>query len=70
MSTDTKKAKLLALLRRQYVTPIDALNKCGIFSLAQRVSEWRRDGHVIGDKWIVTPSGARVKAYRLLKAAQ
>lgn len=67
--SDTKKDNLFSLLRRQYVTPIDALNKCGIFSLAQRVSEWRRDGHLIGDKWIVTPSGARVKAYRLLKVA-
>lgn len=68
--SDTKKDTLFCLLRRQYVTPIDALNYCGIFSLAQRVSEWRRDGHLIGDKWIVTPSGARVKAYRLLKVAQ
>ena len=70
MSATTKKAALLALLRNQYVTPIDALNRCDIFSLAQRISEWRAAGHLIGDKWIVTPSGARVKAYRLLKAAQ
>jgi len=68
--TNKKKASLFLLLRKQYVTPIDALNKCGIFSLAQRVSEWRRDGHVIGDKWVISPSGARFKAYRLLKAAQ
>ena len=67
---DTKKDNLFTLLRKQYVTPIDALNKCGIFSLAQRVSEWRRDGHVIGDKWVISPSGARFKAYRLLKVAQ
>lgn len=67
---ETKKDNLFSLLRRQYVTPIDALNQCGIFSLAQRVSEWRRDGHLIGDKWIVTPSGARLKAYRLLRSAK
>lgn len=69
MSATTKKALLLALLRNQYVTPLDALNRCGIFSLAQRISEWRAAGHLICDKWTVTPSGARVKAYRLLKAA-
>lgn len=68
--SDTKKETLFTLLRKQYVTPIDALNKCGIFSLAQRVSEWRRDGHLIGDRWVITPSGARIKAYKLLKAAQ
>lgn len=33
--TNKKKASLFLLLRKQYVTPIDALNKCGIFSLAQ-----------------------------------
>ena len=70
MNTETKKARLLALLKKQYVTPIDALDRCGMFSLAQRVSEWRAAGCVIGDKWIVTESGARLKAYRLLKAAQ
>lgn len=32
---DTKKDNLFSLLRKQYVTPIDALNKCGVFSLAQ-----------------------------------
>ena len=67
---DTKKAKLLALLRRQYVTPLDALNKCGIFSLAQRVSEFRRDGMTILDRWVETSAGSRIKAYKLLKAAQ
>ena len=69
MNANTKKARLLALLKKQYVTPIDALDRCGIFSLAQRVSEWRAAGCVIGDKWVVTQSGARLKAYRLLKAS-
>ena len=67
---ETKKAKLLALLRKRYVTPIDALNSCGILSLAQRVSQWRSQGMVIDDRWVLTPSGARVKAYTLAKVAQ
>lgn len=67
---ETKQAKLLALLKQRYVTPLDALNSCGIFSLAQRVSGWRRQGMVIGDKWLVTANGSRVKAYKLLKGAQ
>lgn len=66
---ETKKARLLNLLKTQWTTPLEALEACGILSLAQRVSEWRRAGYVIGDKWVVTGTGARVKAYRVLKAA-
>ena len=66
----TKTDQLFALLHKQYVSPIDSLNLCGVHALSQRISEWRAAGHVIGDKWVITPSGARHKAYRLLKAAQ
>ena len=70
MITETKKARLLALLKKQYVTPIDALDRCGIFSLAQRVSEFRRDGMTILDRWVETSVGSRVKSYRLVKENQ
>lgn len=66
----TKKAKLMKLLKTQYVTPLEALEATGIMSLAQRISEWRAAGYVIGDKWVVTGTGARVKAYRVLKGAR
>jgi len=65
MHTDTKKAALLDLLKKQWVTPVDALSHCGIFSLAQRCSEWRAAGIEIADKWVESPSGARFKAYRV-----
>ena len=63
----TKKADLLKLLGRQWVTPLDALQKCQIFTLAQRVSEWRADGMTIAKQWRTMPSGARVRAYRLIR---
>jgi hypothetical protein len=63
----TKKAALFRLLARQWVTPLDAMQKCRIMTLSQRVSEWRRDGHTIIDKWVES-RGARFKAYRLVKA--
>jgi len=65
--TDTKTAALIRLLRRQWVTPIDALNHCKLMSLAQRVSELRARGYVIADRWIDMP-GSRFKAYRLVRA--
>lgn len=60
----TKEEKALKLIRRQWTTPLMALEKCGLFTLSQRVSEWRRAGMAIRDKWVELPSGARVKAYR------
>ncbi|MDO9313374.1 MAG: helix-turn-helix domain-containing protein [Burkholderiaceae bacterium] len=66
----TKKHKLLKLLKAQWTTPIEALEACGILSLSQRVSEWRAAGVVILDKWVTTGTGARVKAYRVVKVCR
>lgn len=67
MTCPTKTARLLDLLKRQWVTPVIALNKVGLFSLSQRCGQFRRAGIKVLDKWVTTDSGARVKAYRLGK---
>lgn len=68
MNCPTMKTRLLALLRREWVTPVVALNKVGCFSLSQRCGEFRNKlGLPIVDKWVTTPGGSRVKAYRLGK---
>lgn len=66
----TKTARLMKLLQRQYATPLDALNHCGVLSLAQRVSEFRAAGVMVADKWVICPSGSRVKAYHVLRGAK
>jgi hypothetical protein len=63
----TSKATLLALLRRRWVTPLDSAQNGGGFALSQRVGEFRSVGVCIIDKWVKTESGARVKAYRIVK---
>jgi hypothetical protein len=63
---ETKKARLFKLLGKRWMTHIDALDLCGIATISQRVSEWRADGYTIVDKWVQS-SGARFKAYRLVK---
>lgn len=65
---DTKKAALLDLLRRQWVTPLDCLRHCHLMTLSQRVSEFRAQGIDVADKWIER-DGARFKAYRIGGAA-
>ena len=63
---ETKNARLFKLLGKRWMTHIDALDLCGIATISQRVSEWRADGHTIVDRWVQS-SGARFKAYRLVK---
>jgi hypothetical protein len=62
--SETMEQKLFRLVHRQWTTPLDALSQVGCLSLAQRVSEWRRTGHRIADKWVHLRSGKRVKAYK------
>ncbi len=59
------KNDLIALLQKKWVTPIEALNEAHSFSLAQRVSELRRRGVTVIDKWVDLRSGKRIKAYRI-----
>jgi len=62
----THTAKTIALLRRGWLTALDSASRGGCLSLSQRVSELRRAGYTVQDKWVDTQGGARVKAYRLL----
>lgn len=56
---------LAKLMRKRYVTPIDALEHANCLSLSQRCGEMRRAGMNVIDKWVETPTGKRIKAYRI-----
>jgi len=56
-----QRQSLLKALRKQWMTGLDALHQCGSMKLATRVSEFRRDGHIIIDRW-VEQDGKRFKA--------
>ena len=62
----TMHQELLELLKKQWVTPIDALQKARCLSLSQRCGNFRRAGYKVEDKWVPLPSGKRVKAYRVV----
>lgn len=59
----SKTALLLDMLHKRWMTPLDMLRQCGLYSGPQRVSELRRS-YVIRDMWVETPGGSRVKAYK------
>ena len=61
-----QRQSIIKRLRRGWCTGLDALNDCGTMKLATRVSELRRDGHVIIDRW-VEHDGKRFKSYRMIK---
>jgi hypothetical protein len=75
---ETMAARLLKLLHKEWVTPLDALRKIGCLSLSQRCGEFRHmhrwnilgpDGKrmpAILDKWVKLPGGKRVKAYKAI----
>jgi len=63
----TRVARTKKMLSTGWITPLDCAMRGGVLSLSQRVGDFRRDGMTIIDKWVVTPGGARVKAYRLIK---
>ena len=62
----TMHQELLELLKTQWVTPVDALQKAHCFSLSQRCGEFRRAGVNVLDKWVKTDSGKKVKAYKVV----
>lgn len=70
MMHPTKIERLRKLIRRQWITPLIALNECGLLSLSQRVGQLRREGLTIIDKWVIPSPGTRVKAYRCVRGAQ
>ncbi len=62
----TQRETIVKRLKRGWTTGLQALNDCGTMKLATRVSELRRSGLNIIDKW-VEQGGKRFKAYRLVK---
>jgi hypothetical protein len=62
----TKTAYTLDLLHQGWHTALSSAKAGGCISLSQRVGGYRREGWDIRDKWLSTPSGSRIKAYRCL----
>lgn len=65
MKTPTMEQRLLKLLRRKWITPLDALNEVQCMSLSQRAGSFARQGYAVAKRWVDLPSGKRVRAYRI-----
>ena len=61
-----QKTSIIKRLRKGWTTGLEALHACGTMKLATRVSELRRDGFTVLDKW-VEQGGKRFKSYKLVK---
>lgn len=54
------------LKRGRKITPLDALEKFGCFRLAARISDLRKDGHLINTE-NVTKDGKTFASYKMIK---
>ena len=61
----SQNAQLKALLKKRWVTPLDALKHCGSMRLAARVHDLRSQGINVVDRW-VERDDTRFKAYKII----
>lgn len=66
----SQNARLVELMGSMWVTPADALQATQCMRLAARVQEIRANGVQVVDRWETTPTGKRVKAYRVASSIQ
>lgn len=57
---------IIKRLRKGWCTGLQAVHDCNTLKLATRVSELRKAGYTVPDKWVEV-NGKRFKAYRLVK---
>lgn len=57
----------IRLMRRMWLTSFESASRGGAQALGQRCGELRRAGVCVLDKWVKSPAGANVKAYRIVR---
>lgn len=62
----TQAEHLHKIMRRRWITPLDALTLAGCLSLSQRCGELRRRGVNVVSRWVHIGE-KRVKAYRVVR---
>ena len=60
----TQRKKLESLMRRKWITPIDALREVGCLRLAARICEMRQEGVNVQSEW-VKEGDKHYKKYRI-----
>lgn len=62
----TKTEMLVSVLKRRWLTPLEAVHAVGLYSLSQRCGELRRSGVNVISRWVKTSGGSKVKAFRIV----
>lgn len=66
--THAKTQAAIQIMRRRWLTTLDAINAVGLSSLSQRISVLRRKGYEFEQRTVVTATGSRIAEYKLRKA--
>ena len=61
---DSKTKAALSMLKRRWLSNLEAAHVIGLMSLSQRVSKFRRSGINVIDRWVES-DGSRFKQYRI-----
>ena len=59
--------RLESLLKRRWLTQLQAYDALQCTRLAARVKDLRDSGINVHDRWVETESGKRIKAYRIIE---
>ena len=62
-----KTLNAIRIMRRRWLTTLDAIHAVGLSSLSQRISTLRRQGYEFDQRTVVTATGSRVASYKLRK---
>lgn len=62
----TMQDHLLQLMRQEWISPLDALQKANCLSLSQRAGEMRRAGVNVQSRWKHLPNGKKCKEYKVV----
>ena len=57
--------RVLALLKKSWTTPMDALRKAGVMSFNARISEIRKAGYKVQSEKVVIRTGIYVNRHRI-----
>ena len=59
--------RLESILKRRWLTQLQAYDAIQCTRLAARVKDLRDSGLNVHDRWVETDSGKRIKAYRIIE---
>lgn len=66
MKQRSMRERLIGHLKREWISPLRALELVQCLSLSQRVGEIEREGHLVNRRWKKLDNGKTVREYKIV----